>query len=475
MSKYKKLFSNTLIFTISEFASKFLVFFMLPIYTSYMTSSDFGTSDLINTTVNLLIPIFTLSISSAVMRFSLDKKNDIGQTFFIGLKVILLGILTLMLLYPLFSNFEAIDNYILLFYLMYIAQALDSFLDHFARGLSKIKLVGIVGIVKTLIVVFTNILLLIWLRLGIEGYLISYISASFVSTVILAFGTKPWKYSTFKNSNKLLKSEMIRYSIPLMPNSLSWWLNNSVNKYIIFLFGGASQLGMFAVASRLPTVLTTIQNVFGQALVLSVIDEYGKKQSENYYTKLYQGYNFVMVISCSLIMSLIIIFAKFLFAKEFYGAWEYVPFLLISTVFGAMSGFLGTFYSASKKNSGMFITTLIGGIVAVISNLILVPLIGVMGASISTAISYILIWVLRLINTRKYVKLKINFVKDSFVYILIILQAVLLIEMDGSGYLLYSLQLIIILLILLTFHSELLFLLKTIIKIVKEKNINFKS
>ena len=232
MSRYKKLITNTLIFTISEFASKFLMFFMLPLYTSYMNSGDYGISDLINTTINLIIPILTLSIFSSVMRFCLESYSNKTQAFMIGLKITLLGIVVLLFMYPILKRFESISNYLMLFYLMYIANALDLLFSHFARGLSKIKVLGITGIIKTLMVIVLNIIFLARLNMGIKGYMLSYILASFASAILLAVSLKFWEYLSFEKPDKELKEEMIKYSLPLIPNSLSWWLNNSANRYI---------------------------------------------------------------------------------------------------------------------------------------------------------------------------------------------------------------------------------------------------
>ena len=79
MSKLKYLAKNTLIFGISQFSSKVIVFLLLPLYTSYMTTSDYGSADLIVSTIGLLLPIFTMQMSSAVMRFAIDEKTAIAS------------------------------------------------------------------------------------------------------------------------------------------------------------------------------------------------------------------------------------------------------------------------------------------------------------------------------------------------------------------------------------------------------------
>ena len=96
----------------------------------------------------------------------------------------------------------------------------------------------------------------------------------------------------------------------------------------------------------------------------------------------------------------------------FYKAWEYAPFLLISTVFSGMSAFIGGLFSALKKSTSFAQTSVITAVVNTIGNLILVFLLGPIGAAISTAASYFLMWVLRIRIIRKDIDLRVNFKRD---------------------------------------------------------------
>lgn len=448
MGKYKKLLSNTLIFTVSEFSSKLLVFFMVPVYTRVMTTYDFGASDLINSTVGLLMPVLTLRIADGVLRFAMSRDVDNRQVFSFGLKVILVGCGILLLFLPVWMNIGVIKDYLLLFYLIYITSSLHNYFNQFARAINKIKLVGICGIVGTVVVVISNIVLLIVFRLGVEGYLISFILSNFICSVILFIGGGMYKFLTTMNCEKPLRKEMLLYSIPFVPNSLSWWLNDAANRYIITTFCGVSEVGLFAVATRIPAILVTFQGVFYQAWQLSAISEYEKKDTVEFFSKMYRIYNLVMLLGCSVLITIIKVLAIILFSGEFYTAWRYIPFLLISVVFGALSGFLGSFYSASKQTQMLFVTTLAGGIVSVGINFLLVPYWGPMGASVTSVVAYALVWLIRLIDSRKYVKLQISIKTDCFCYVLIISQALMMVFLPGIvGYLSSGVVFVVILLL----------------------------
>lgn len=432
MSRVKTLLNNTLIFTVSEFASKLLAFFMLPVYTRVMTTEAFGASDLINSTVGLLMPIFTLSISNAALRFAMNKNDDTSYVFSFGIKIILGGFGILLLAFPLFSKIPIINDYLFWFYAIYLTSALSNYLNQFARGINKIKLVGISGVLNTVIVIVSNIILLVVFHMGVAGYLASFIISYVIGSIVLFVGGGMYRYLTVQPSERSLRKNMLQYSIPFAPNSLSWWLNNTANRYIIIAFCGVSQVGLFSAAARIPTILVTLQNIFLQAWLLSAISEYESEDKSEFFTKGYKFLNVTMLLGCSVLIAFIKPISSFLLSAEFYIAWKYIPFLLISVIFGALSGFLGSLYSASTKTNMLFVTTLAGGIVSVGINFLLVPLLGPLGASIASVLAYITVWIMRLIDTRRFVKLKLNLVGDCFGYVMITAQAFAMISLPST-------------------------------------------
>lgn len=427
MSKYKTLFSNTLIFTISNFSSKLLLFFMLPLYVRFLSTEEFGIIAIIMSTVGLMLPIFTLSISESALRFSMVSNENKQQVFSFGIKVIVCGFVLLLLFYPLMIRIDLISNYVWLIYLLYITNALNLLFNQFARGINKIKLVGIVGVVQTIIVVLSNVLLLVVFKFGIDGFVFSIVLSFLSGIIVLFFGGRLYEYVSVKTTEKRLMKEMLAYSIPITPNALSWWMNNTANRYIITLYSGINAVGLFSAASKMPTVLVTLQGIFYQAWQLSAINEYHAKDRAHFFSKIYNYYNIFMLLAASFLILFIKPLAYFLFGNEFYSAWKLVPFLLLSVIFGALSGFFGSLYVASKKTKMLFLTTAAGGIIAVGLNFLLVPDYGAFATTVIALISYFAIWLLRLRDTRRFITLNISVKKDVLSYIVIVIQAILII------------------------------------------------
>ncbi len=449
MNKLKYLMQNTAIFAISQFTSKIMVFLLLPLYTSYMTTTEYGSADLVISTVSLLLPVFTVQIASAVMRFAIEDKTKSNLYYIKGLKVTLIGFVVLLLLLPLFIKLNIFGKHLYLFYLLYIANAVYNLLSYYARALDRLKLVGVVGVINTAVVVGGNIVLLVVLKQGVFGYLFSYVAGYVIGSLIFAlFLRKDVRITLNKNSKEEMR-EMTRYSLPLVPNSISWWGVSTANKYIINGYLSQSVLGLYSVALKIPTIINTIQNILAEALVLSVLKEYDSDQKdEKYFTLLYKMYNFSITFFTGGIILCTKILAKILFANDFYEGWIYVPLLCIPSVWGALAGYLGTFYSASKKNNGMFLSTVIGGIITIAFSFATIKNLGIMGVIAGNIVSYFVIFLYRYIDTRRFVKLNVNMFKDVLGWLLLFVQSFAVMYLENA-LLSYSVNIVCVLLIML--------------------------
>jgi O-antigen/teichoic acid export membrane protein len=427
-----------MIFTISSFASKLLGFLMLPLYTRVLSREEFGTADLIIFSIGLILPLLTISISESIIRFAIDENENKKHVFSIGLKTIIIGCFILLFMIPLASKIPVIKDYTVWFYLIYISQSLNSYFNSFTRGLNKIKLIGIVGVIQTLTVVFSNIMFLVVFELGVDGFLFSIVLGNVVALLVLFFGANLKHYLVFIKTDKQLTKEIVKYSIPLVPARTSWWFNNSSNRYIIANFSGISELGLFAAASKIPSILITFQGIFIQAWELSALTEYKKEDGAAFFTKIYNLYNFALVIGCSFLIMFLKPISGTLLGPEFKEAWRLVPFLLIAVIFGGIIGFLNTINMAEKKTNALVIPVIIGASVGVTINFIFVPKYGAMVASVSVTISYFLIWLMRLIDTQKYMRLKISYLNDSISYLLVVLQAIIILTFDMPQAIFYS-------------------------------------
>ena len=243
---------------------------------------------------------------------------------------------------------------------------------------------------------------------------------------------------------------MIKYSIPLIPNMIMWWLINSSTRYFILFFVDATANGIFAVANKIPTILSMFTSIFQQAWQLSVFEEFKNNDKDKFYSQVFKIYYKFLFTLSSLIIPFLHIIVPIIIDDSFIESWQIIPILLVAVIYQSFSSFVGTIYTASMNTKGIFVSSIIGGLISVLFNFILVPYYGLTGAGFSSALSFVCMFVIRYYDTKKDIKLNIDFRFFIFNNIMILLQIVL-IRVIGGAIILFVVN-ILIFFILLVFN-----------------------
>ncbi|GAW99210.1 lipopolysaccharide biosynthesis protein [Secundilactobacillus mixtipabuli] len=407
MNRSKKLISNSIIFTVGNLGSKFISFFMVPLYTYFMSTTQFGQVDLVITTVNLFLPVVSLSMFDAVFRFVMDKNEDSSQTLTSGICVTIMISLLLFCFYPLLRLMHI--SFLAYFVLILVITSLFTLIQNFARGNGNSVVYAVAGIIDAISFATLNVLFLVFLHLNVQGYLLSYLIAMFISLIYVSFSIKIWNYFSLTSFSLSLVKRMLCYSLPLIPNSLAWWLTNDANRYIILTFVGMGGNGLYAVANKIPTILNMLFNVFTQAWQISAVDEFRSQDSEEYYSSIFNKLQGLLFLLVGVFIIIIKPFMKIFVSSLYYGAWKYVPLLLLMSVFSNMSAFLGTTYLAAKKTNGIFSTTIVGMLVNLIVSLLVTMKLEIYGTCIGGTLGFLAVIVMRLIDLRKILRIKMNY------------------------------------------------------------------
>ena len=424
MNQYKSLIKNSFLFAIGSIGSKAISFFMLPLYTRMLTTSDYGQLDVLQTTISLLIPLITFQAIEAVFRYSVDMRENKSASSVLmnGILLCLFGMLISLLLFPVFARIEPFSTYLLFFYLILFFSMMNGVLKQFVRGLGKIKIFVVSDLAYTASFVTFNIIFLVYLKMGLKGYFLSMLLAHLINTFILLVFGNVFKYLNFKSFDKSFMKTMLIYSIPLIPNGLMWWVMSVSDRYILTYYMGFDATGIYSVSYKFPSLITLVNGIFFMAWQLSAMQEYGKEGYEDFYKNIFCVLSsFLLLITAVILLILKPLMSVFV-ADAFYESWKYVPLLLVGTVFQAFSSFFGTNYTASKKTKGAFTTSVYGAIVNIGINLLLIPIWGIQAAAFSTMLAYLTMWLLRLFDTKKFVKIKIDWKSLIFSIVLIGIQ-----------------------------------------------------
>ena len=463
----KYLMKNTIIFAIGSFASKFISFFLVPFYTHLLTKKQYGIVDLIYTISIVIIPIITLNISESVMRFCLDKNGKEKQIMSIANKMFIISLLIMLIATPIFSVFSIFKGIELLITLYIISTCGSQMYLLVIKGQERLKLYTIGNVINTFFIAALNILFLAVFKMGIEGYLIAYIISNFITMTYALIISKSYKVG-INNYDKKLFSSMVKYSIVLIPTSFMWWIMNSSDRIMISNMVSTSANGIYAVSYKLPTLISTIISIFNQAWLFSAIKEMKSKDKNEYTNKIYKMLYTISIISGLGLIMTTKIFMKYYVSKEFYEAWKYMNFLTIGVIFQSLATFLSTSYNVYKDNKGFLYSGVAGAILNIILNFILIPKFKIYGAAIATCLSYIMVFIYRYFDTKKYIKIRVFTIKNVIGFILLIVSTTLL-YVDYK----YSqiIQIMLFLVSVLVYKDEILKTIDSIFKnnIIKKK------
>lgn len=433
MGRYRYLLKNVGLLTVSNFATKLLTFFLVPLYTSVLTTGEYGLYDAFYTTAGVLLPIVTLNIQEGVLRFALEKDYDADAVATVGFRCTLLGATLVMLgLFAVSASglFELTPLYAFYFLLMFATQAFAGLMLFYARGVNRIVDLSVSGVLGSLVTIVLNVVLLLPLGMGLDGYFLANIFGPLTQVTYLSVRTGFFKRVRLFAKYEAETKELALYSLPLVANSIAWWVTSVSDRYVVIFFCGIAANGIYSVASKIPSILSVLQSIFSQAWTLSVVKDYDPDDKSGFFSNTYAAYNCVLTIACSAIIASDKLLATFLYANDFYSAWQYVPWLTIAILFGALSNYLGGFFTAVKDSRSFAVSSVAGAVTNVALNLVLVPLCGPMGAAVATTVCYVEVWILRYLKSRRYVRLHFSMARDVFSYGLLVLQSVALITID---------------------------------------------
>lgn len=419
----KYLLKNTVIFSIGNFGTKIISFFLVPLYTNILTTREYGTVDLIYTIGMVLVPLLTLNIGESIMRFALDKDADCDKIMSTGITILIFGAIIGLLILPIANLFENVSNYSIYIYLYTLTLAFSQIFLCYLRGKEFLLKYSIGNIIQSLTIAIFNIIFLIGMKKGIEGYLMAYILAN-VCTGLYGFWAGKVNLVIKKYSIDIeLSKNMIKYSVVLIPNSFMWWIMNSSDRMMVSAMISVTANGVYAVAYKIPTLLSTITTIFNQAWSYSAIREDESEDKEEYNNRVYDNLVTIVIVVATGLLMIMKPFLSVYVGKEYYTAWHYVPYLIVGFVFMTLGSFIATSYTVHKDSMGFLISGTVGAIINLILNFILIPMMGVSGAAFATCISYFGVFVYRIKDTQKYIKLRVFKRKQICGYALLILSA----------------------------------------------------
>ena len=410
--RLKRLFGNTVIFTVGKFVSKLLVFFMMPLYTACLSEAQYSTADLITQLANLLIPLACLGINEGIFRNAAAKEGDKEAFFSSGVAILGFSTLGFLVLSPLLLLLEYFASYVWLIVVFVLCSNFHSVCAQYVCAIGKTKTFAAQGILNTALNIAFNLLFLLGFGMKIEGYVLSVVCADFVTTLVLILTCRLWRSFSVKKISKPLMGEMLRFSLPLIPTTVFWWITGVSDRYLVARMRSDAENGLYAAAYKIPTLLTYMVSVFNEAWRLSAVKESNDEgECAAFFGKVFRYYVAVVFVGGAFLIAFAKVCSIVLFADSYYEAWLYVPILVVATVFTSFDTFLATAYFTKKKTMVSFYTSMLGAVLNIALNLLWIPSWGAVGASLATFISYFAVFVLRAATMHRYIRFNLQIPK----------------------------------------------------------------
>ncbi|MDO4174171.1 MAG: oligosaccharide flippase family protein [Eubacteriales bacterium] len=434
-NRYQKLMGNTIIFAIGTFSSKVLVFLMLPFYTNILSTGEYGTVDALINVGQLMIPIASVGINNAVIRFGLENNSDKKSVFSSGLYTILIGFACLAVVSPVLRLFmDFMSGYTIAVLAFVLASSLRTLCIQFALSMGYNKMYAANGIGNTFLNVILNIILLPHFR--IMGYLLANIIADLVLGLVMFVLAKEHQYLLppfSKQMDRKLAKRMRQYALPLVPQTVCQWIINMSDRYLIIWFINTEANGLYAAANKIPNILLIVANLFADAWQISAVRESDPKEQVDFFSKVLGAYSSIAFIGSSGLIMVSKFVMTFMVGEDFFVSWQFIPILTLATTFGLLSTFLASVYMLKLRSKNSMITTMICASVNIVLNCILIqamgkisPFYGAMGAGIATFISYFVLFLIRAFNTQKYLKIRWNIPKTICSIVILFAQALIM-------------------------------------------------
>lgn len=427
VNRYKKLFSTTFILGIGTFSSKLLTFLLVPLYTHVLTKGEYGIVDLLVQTANLLIPLVSLGINEGILRFGIDDEIDHRAVFTSGFVTIFIGFGAFCLLYPAVRLLPIADGYTPWIYVFVLCSMLHYLCARFTKALGHVRLYAASGVLGTALTLLFDLLFLLVFQWGILGYILAIVLSDVGTILFLTVTAKLYRYLRFAKLDKAVWRAMLKYSVPLIPTTVLWWVTDVSDRYIVKAVIGADANGLYAVSYKIPTIMILFCGIFMDAWQLSVLSEKSRLERQQFFSRVFSMYQSVMFLSASGLIVFAKVITKILVAEAFYESWRYIPVLIIATVFSCLVTFLGSIYVVEKRSKSTLWTTVLGAVANIIGNLLLIPVWGVQGAAISTAASYALVFAVRALHSRRLIPMQWDLPRFLFNLAVVCVQAAVMV------------------------------------------------
>lgn len=404
---YRTLVSDAAVFAAGNMLTKLIQFFLLPMYTALLTTEQYGVGELVNNTAELLYPLCCLGVYEGVFRFSIDRDSNKKAVFSTGIGMAL-SLAPIVAAAGVLGYAVTGFDYTWQLVALCLITSIKAVCLQFSKGIGKTRLYASSGVVGALTLCCMGFLLLGVMGMGVNGYLMALVLSQGVQLVLVVVGARMWHYVSVAALSRPLARDLLRYSLPMIPNALAWWFVNLSGRYIVLFSQGAEVAGLYTAASKLPAVMNMVVTIFQQSWQIFSAREFDASDSRGSFGTVFKVFTAFLLCAGSFVIALTDPLSQIMLSGDFYAAHIFVPFLMLSSVISGYSTYFGTLYNAAKSNGMIFVTTMVGAFANVVIGAALAFAIGAWGPIVAGVMAYTLISLMRAYDTKRLIDVEVD-------------------------------------------------------------------
>ncbi len=399
------------VYAIGNIGSKIITFLMVPLYTYFVhDTSDFGYYDLCLQVCLLLIPFVTLQLRDGAFRFLLDCDDHdqrqrivsfVSRTLALTLSISAIAALGI----AMFTHVQYM-GYVLG---LLVAMSLQEVYSQVFRGLGNNRAFVAVGILSALGIGVFSIIFVAGLGWGIKGIFMANILARVLALVLVEWRVRlVMRNTSWSIDVRQAGRDIIRYTLPLLPGSLCWWLTGSSDRLFISHFLSLDANGVYAVAIRFTGIISTLAIIFYQAWQETAILQYNSPDRNRFFSRMLNAYIFLLAAILVGYVFMLKVNYGWLVAPQYGESLNYIYPLAVSAVVFAVAAFFDMGYQCAKDTKRTLPAIVLAAIVNVVLNFLLIKLLGVYGVIVTQLVSYLVLVIYRWHDMKRYFVLTIN-------------------------------------------------------------------
>jgi len=275
MSGRKTVLANSVYYTVSSFLIKAFGFFLLPLYTAYLTPSDYGITNLIQSFLGVSTFLVSFSLYSAIPRFYVEYKDDTDKlkrlfgsififVFISGLMYIVLSLCFSKILVKLLFKDIPFYPFVLIGVLTLLFQSLHTIHESILKAIQVGKYLAVLSSVVFLFQTGITILFVVVFEMGALGVLLSQLVINCVYCVYMLVDLRRRDLVKFSFDWTLLK-RALTYSIPIIPHNLSTHIASFVSRLFINNTSSLASVGLYSISMQFGNLIDLFQTSVDKA------------------------------------------------------------------------------------------------------------------------------------------------------------------------------------------------------------------